>query len=102
MSRRSRITIPLSEGDRIEIMIEKESGEVTDFVVNCVATVAGRNHSIVRYDTNHGFPHKDTLCRDGGLERKERLPNVDLRRLADLAIGDLKENWQVYRRRFER
>ena len=102
MTRRSRITIPLSEEDRVEIMIEKEGGKVTDFVVNYVATIAGRDHSVVRYDTNHGFPHKDTLRRDGTLERKEKLPMVDLHWLTDSAIDDLKENWRAYRRRFVR
>jgi hypothetical protein len=61
MTRRSRFTIPLSEEDRLEITIEKEGGTVTDFVMNYVATIAGRDHSVVRYDTNHGIPTR-TPC----------------------------------------
>ena len=61
MTGRSRFTIPLSEEDRVEITIVKEGGTVTDFVVNYVATVAGRDNSVVRYDTNHGCPTR-TPC----------------------------------------
>lgn len=94
--------MPLTEEDRIEIPIEKEGGKVTDFVVNYVATISGRDYSVVRYDTNHGFPHKGTLRRDGTLERKEKLPMIDLHWLTDRAIDELKENWRTYRRRFVR
>ena len=81
--------------------LEKEGGRVMDFVVNYVATVGGRDHSVVRYDTSHGFPHKDVMNSDGRLERKERMPNIDLHWLVDSAIDDLKENWRTYRQRFE-
>jgi hypothetical protein len=102
MSRTGHITVPLSEQDRLEINIEKEGGHVKGFVVNYVATVAGHDHSVVRFDTCHGFPHKDEMDRDGRVRRKERLPAVDGHQLVDLAIDDIKANWKSYRRRFER
>jgi len=102
MVRKGHITVPLSEQDRLEIEIEKEGGRVTGFVINYVATVAGQDHSVVRFDTCHGFPHKDEMYRDGGLRRKERLPELNGHQLVDLAIDDIKTNWKIYRRRFER
>jgi len=94
--------IPFSDEDRLEIMVEKEGGKVTEFVVNYVATVAGQDFSVVRYDTAHGFPHKDLVRRDGTVERKEPMPGLDWHHLVDMAIDDLKLNWQTYRRRIER
>jgi hypothetical protein len=102
MVRRSRLTVPLSDEHRLEIMIEKEAGTVKGFVVNYVATIKGRAHSVVRYDTRHGFPHKDMVRSDGSVAHKERMPDLDGHALVDLAIDDLKANWQSYRRRFER
>ncbi len=72
------------------------------FVINHVATISGKEHSVVRYDTRHGFPHKDVVGRDGRVERKEPLPNRDWHILVDIAVDDLKANWLTYRRRFVR
>jgi len=102
MLRRSRLIIPLSEEDRLEITIEKERGTVKGFAINYVATISGKDHSVVRYDTRHGFPHKDVVGRDGRVEHKERLLDLDRHALVDAAIDDLKANWQSYRRRFVR
>jgi hypothetical protein len=102
VSRSSRWVIQLSEDDRLEITIQKEGGVVEGFVVNYVATISGKDHSVVRYDTRHGFPHRDVVRPSGGVVRKERLPDVGRQALVDLAIDDLKANWQTYRRRFER
>lgn len=94
--------IPLTEEDRLEVTIEKERGTVKGFVINYVATVSGKDHSVVRYDTRHGFPHKDVVGQDGRVEHKEQLPNLDWHTLVDIAIDDLKANWQTHRRRFVR
>jgi len=102
MSSRDRITVLLSHQDRLEIMIEKEGGRVEGFVVNYVATIAGRDHSVVRFDTRHGFPHKDEMFPGGRANRKVRLPDMDGRRLIVMAVDDIKANWRAYRRRFER
>ena len=102
MIRRSRLIIPLTAEDRLEVTIDKERGTVKGFVINYVATVTGKDHSVVRYDTRHGFPHKDVMGRDDRVERKEPLPDREWHTLVDIAIDDLKANWQTYRRRFVR
>lgn len=102
MGRRERITVPLSEEDRLEITIEKEGGRVNGFVVNYVATVGGQDHSVVRFDTRHGSPHKDVMSRGGRVEHKDWMPTVDGHRIIDIAIDDIKGNWKTYRRRSER
>lgn len=100
--RRQRFRVPLTDEDRVEVAFEKEKGQVVGFVVNYVATVEGEERSVVRYDTAHGFPHKDLCGPDGTVEHKEPLAGDDLLALADAAIEDLKANWRSYRRRFER
>jgi hypothetical protein len=92
VSRSSRWVIQLSDDDRLEITIEKEGGIVEGFVVNYVATISGKDHSVVRYDTRHGFPREDVVRPSGGVTRKERLPDIDRQALVDLAIDDLKAN----------
>ena len=72
------------------------------FVVNYVADIEGKSYSVVRFDTAHGFPHKDICRPDGTVEHKERLPGGDLLALADAAIDDIKSRWEEYRARFER
>ncbi|MDE1879436.1 MAG: hypothetical protein KGI89_02705 [Euryarchaeota archaeon] len=82
--------------------MEKDAGDVVSFVVNYVATVGDKECSVVRYDTHHGFPHKDILRPDGSLDRKESFGEQDLLALVDLAIDDLKSHGETYRARFER
>lgn len=100
--RRSRLIIPLTAEDRLEVTVDKERGTVKGFVINHVATISGKEHSVVRYDKRHGFPHKDVVGRDGRVERKEPLPNRDWHILVDIAVDDLKANWLTYRRIFVR
>jgi hypothetical protein len=94
--------VPLSHEDRLEIRLEKEGGDVTGFITNYVATVAGRDFSVVRFDTRHGFPHKDVVRPDGSVVKIVPMPNLDNHELVDMAIDDLRKNWQSYRRKFER
>lgn len=75
---------------------------VEGFVVNYVATTPGRDVSIVRYDTRHGFPHKGVIRADGRVEREEPLPHLGGHALVDLPVDDAKANWRTYRRRFGR
>ncbi len=102
MVRRLRFSVPLSEEDRVEVTFDKDQGRVVAFMVNYVATFQGSDHSVVRYDTAHGFPHKDICRPEGTVDHKERMAGNDLLALADEAIEDVKRNWGVYRRRFER
>ena len=54
---------------------------------------------IVRYDTAHGFAHRDRLRPDGSIE-KTPLPIEDYSQALTYAEADLKEHWQTYRGRF--
>ena len=54
---------------------------------------------VVRYDTAHGFAHRDRLHPDGSVE-KTPLPIEDYRQALNYAEADLKDQWEVYRDRF--
>ena len=56
-------------------------------------------YPVVRYDTSHGFSHKDVLsCK--GVVKKETLPFNDLNLALTFAEKDLKDNWKKYREYF--
>jgi hypothetical protein len=54
---------------------------------------------VVRYDTAHGFVHRDLLDKKG---RAVKTPvfNQDLNEALTFAENDLKANWLSYRKRF--
>ena len=54
---------------------------------------------VVRYDTAHGFAHRDWLHADGTTE-KTPLPIEDYGQALSYAEADLKDHWQDYRDRF--
>jgi len=47
--------------DRIRVSAMKEKGQVFKFVVQYEALLKGKWRPIVRYDTSHGFAHKDII-----------------------------------------
>ncbi len=56
---------------------------------------------IVRYDTAHGFAHKDLINPDGTKE-KILIGVVNLNEVLTLADRDINENWKRYKDRFFR
>ena len=56
-------------------------------------------HPVVRYDTSHGYAHKDLMYADG---RKEKISLLftDLNICLTYAENDLRANWKFYRERF--
>jgi hypothetical protein len=58
--------------DRLRVMAVKEHGTIAGFVVQYEALLGGVWRPIVRYDTAHGFAHKD-LIHPSGREDKQPL-----------------------------
>jgi len=56
-------------------------------------------HPAIRYDTAHGFTHKDILHRDGKTTKGPLFIN-DYNEALTFAETDIKANWQIYRDRF--
>ena len=84
---------------RHEHLIEK--GKVVGFVVQYETLLENKWTPIVRYDTAHGYAHKDLIKPDGGKE-KVLLGIVDLNNALTLADKDINENWERYKERYLR
>jgi len=76
-------------------------GEVVWFVVQYEIFFEARWVPIVRYDTSHGYAHKDLINPDGSKE-KIFMGAVELSEALTLADRDINENWERYKERYFR
>ena len=87
--------------ERLRVYAQKEKGEILEFVVQYEAIISGEWQSIVRYDTAHGFAHKDIIKADGTTVKQPLF--FETYNLAfTFATLDLKANWKQYRDNFEK
>lgn len=77
----------------------REGNNVIKFVVQYEINIKNKWYPVVRYDTAHGFAHKDILSDKGDVE-KEILPFDDFSLALTFAEKDLKDNWQKYKERY--
>jgi hypothetical protein len=77
----------------------QERGRILAFVVQLELWWQGGWHPIVRYDTAHGFTHRDLLHPDGRAD-KTPMGLADWNQALTTALEDLKTNWPWYRERF--
>jgi len=87
--------------DRLRINAKKEKGEILEFVVQYEALISEDWKPIVRYDTAHGFAHKD-IMRTEGKVIKQPLFFESYNLAFTYATIDMKANWKKYREDFER
>lgn len=76
-------------------------GKVTDFVLQQELLIEGKWHPVIRYDTSHGYAHRDVLHPDG-LLNKTPLYVYDYNEALTYAEADIKSNWELYRERYLR
>jgi hypothetical protein len=91
----------LSDIDRKRHEHITEKGKVAGFVVQYETLFEGKWVPIVRYDTAHGYAHKDLLNPDGSKE-KIFLGVADLNEALTIADIDINENWERYKERYLR
>lgn len=75
-------------------------GNVTGFIVQYEALIENEWRPVVRYDTTHGFAHRD-LLHPGGDSEKQPLYLPSLNLALTFAIQDLKMLWTRYRAGYE-
>jgi hypothetical protein len=94
---------PLSEEleDRLRVDAKKQKGKIVRFVVQYEALIKNEWRAIVRYDTSHGFAHKDIIHSSGEAD-KQPLHFQDFNMAFTFAIQDLKTSWKWYRMAYER
>lgn len=78
-----------------------EKGRITGFVVQYEILFEGNWLPIIRYDTSHGYAHKDLINPDGSKE-KIFMGVTSLNEALALADMDINENWERYKERFFR
>jgi hypothetical protein len=91
----------LSPEDRRRHYHVSKRGKVLEFVEQYETRFNEKWVAVVRYDTAHGFAHRDVLRPDGRAV-KIRLAETDFNEAMTLAIQDLKANWQGYKTNFLR
>ena len=87
--------------DRLRVSAQKREGKILGFVVQYEALIGNKWRAIIRYDTSHGFAHKDIIHYDGELE-KQPLYFPDLNMAFTFAIQELKISWRWYRIAYEK
>jgi hypothetical protein len=87
--------IPM-EGFYLRIQRRTESGEIVSFAVVLFADIQDEWVNISRYDTAHGYPHRDVLGKREGLRGKLRMTKLTKKQVFRYAIRDLTENAENY------
>ena len=91
----------LSDKDRKRHEHIIDRGKVRGFVIQYEFFTKNKWIPVVRYDTAHGYAHKD-LINPNGSKEKILLGKVDLNEALSLADKDISENWERYRDRYLR
>ncbi|MEA3361622.1 MAG: hypothetical protein U9R17_19735 [Thermodesulfobacteriota bacterium] len=87
--------------DRLRVSAVKRKGEILKFVVQYEALFKNHWNPIVRYDTFHGFAHKDIIHYNGEKE-KQPLYFPDFNIAFTYAMQDLRITWKWYRVAYEK
>jgi len=90
---------PLGVDGRRRTRHVRIGNKIIEFVVQYEIKINNEWYPVVRYDSSHGFAHKDRLSYKGEVI-KERLPFSDFNLALTFAEKDLKDNWQKYREHF--
>jgi hypothetical protein len=96
---KTEFVIRLGLHDRYRHLHIKEKGKIAFFRIQYETEINGVWYPVVRYDTAHGFAHRDLLKMKGEV-LKTPLFNQDYNDALTFAESDLKSNWRFYRERF--
>ncbi len=89
----------LTPEDRYRHYNIRHSGEVISFVIQYETRFEGQWVPVVRYDTEHGFAHRDILDRRGN-KKKTPIFTRNYNEALTYAEYDIKANWMSYKQAF--
>ncbi len=92
-------TVFLTLEDRYRHQHARTKKDVLWFVVQYETLVEGKWLSVVRYDTRHGYAHRDLLDKKGN-KRKTPMFTNDFNEALTFAEYDILSNWGIYKERF--
>jgi hypothetical protein len=91
--------IRIGPNDRYRHLHIKEKRKIIYFRVQYETKINNGWHAVVRYDTAHGFAHRDLMNISGAVD-KTPLFNQDYNDALSFAEKDLKTNWEYYKKRY--
>jgi len=91
--------IRIGTSDRYRHFHIQEKGKIIFFRIQYETKINAVWYPVVRYDTAHGFAHRDMLNIKGEVT-KTPLFNQDYNDALTFAESDLKSNWEYYKKRF--
>ena len=91
--------IRIGPSDRYRHFHIQERGEIIFFRIQFETRISNRWYPVVRYDTSHGFAHRDMMSLSGSVT-KTPLFKLDHNDALTFAESDLKLNWEFYKTRF--
>lgn len=86
--------------DRFRYYHRLARGQIVRFRIQYEAFIEGEWKAIVRYDTAHGWPHRDILHPDGTQDKQDFLGHSAAEALT-IGERDIKANWKYYRSVYE-
>ncbi len=98
-SRRVEYVLRIGPSDRYRHLHIKDQDKIIFFRIQYETKIRNTWYPVVRYDTSHGFAHRDLLDIKGDV-RKTPLFNQDFNDALTFAENDLKLNWLYYKNRF--
>jgi hypothetical protein len=98
-NKKTEYVIRIGHSDRYRHLHISEKRKIMFFRVQYETKVNNIWYPVVRYDTAHGFAHRDILDKKGSV-RKTPLFNQDYNDALIFAENDLKTNWEYYKQRF--
>lgn len=99
MHSETEFTIRLAPNDRYRHLHIRQRGSIVFFRLQYETWFEGKWRAVVRYDTAHGFAHRDLLDISGNVE-KTPLFNQDFKDALTFAENDLRTNWPYYKEHF--
>ena len=92
-------TVMLTSEDRYRHHHLRLKRDILGFVVQYETKLEGKWLPVVRYDTQHGFAHRDLLDRKG---KKQKTPVFakDYGEALTFAEYDIRSNWKIYKQYF--
>ena len=99
MEKATEYVVRIGPADRYGHLHVRRQGKVIFFRVQYETKLGNVWYPVVRYDTAHGFAHRDVMNRKG-LISKTPLFNQDYNDALTFAENDLKCNWEYYKKVF--
>ena len=94
-----KFIVMLTPEDRFRHTHIRFKRQVISFIVQCETNLKGKWLPVVRYDTEHGFAHRDLFDRKGN-KQKTPIFSRDYDEALTFAEYDIKSNWTMYKQIF--